>query len=287
MDIDALRAFRFIVEVGSISSAADKLNYSQSNITMKIYKLEEQLNTKLLYRHNRGCHATPKGEELYQYAIQIFKTIELAESAMQDTNNPVGNLQIGSMETTAAIHLPTILSDYCKEYPNVSLNLQTNPTATLIDAILNYQIDGAFVSGPIQHSLLHVDTAFKETMVILCADEKKATPLENTNILVFRLGCSYRFQLEKYLQQQQIKCYRIMELGSLEAILGCVAAGLGITLLPLSVYTRYARYYQLHYLSLPKEFSIVETQFISHIENPSIPLWHFKKKMQQYTDLFT
>ena len=68
-----------------------------------------------------------------------------------------------------------------------------------------------------------------------------------------------------------------MELGSLEAILGCVAAGLGITLLPRSVYERYARYYELQFVALPKEFSFIETQFISHLDNPSISLLHFKK----------
>ena len=280
MDIEALKAFRLVVELGSISVAAEKLNYSQSNITMKIHKLEEQLQTKLLYRHNRGCSATPKGEELYHYAIQIFKTMELAENAMQNQENPTGSLLIGSMETTAAIHLPSILSNYCTMYPNVTLNLKTNPTAILIEKVLNYELDGAFISGPIQHSLLQSKTVFLEEMVLIYRGSTKDISIENTNILVFRAGCSYRFQLEKYLRHQKIKSYRIMELGSLEAILGCVAAGLGITLLPRSVYERYIRYYQLQCVAVPKEFSFIETQFISHIDNPSISLSHFEKMIK-------
>ena len=246
---------------------------------MKIHKLEEQLQTKLLHRHNRGCNVTPKGEELYHYAIQIFKTMELAENAMQDQDNPTGSLLIGSMETTAAIHLPTILSNYCRLYPNVALNLKTNPTAILIDKVLNYELDGAFISGPIQHSLLRSETVFVEEMVLIYPASTKDVSIESTNILVFRAGCSYRFQLEKYLRHQKIKSYRIMELGSLEAILGCVAAGLGITLLPKSVFERYSRYYALQFKALPNEFSIIETQFITHLDNPSISLGHFKKML--------
>jgi len=277
MDIEALKAFRFVVELGSISEAAERLNYSQSNTTIKIHKLEEQLQTKLLYRHNRGCSVTPKGEELYHFAIQIFKTMELAENAMQDQENPTGSLLIGSMETTAAIHLPTILSNFCTMYPNVTLNLKTNPTSILIDKVLNYELDGAFISGPIQHSLLQCKTVFVEEMVLIYPGHTKNVSIESTNILVFRVGCSYRFQLEKYLRHQKIKSYRIMELGSLEAILGCVAAGLGITLLPRSVFERYVRYYELQFVALPKEFSFIETQFISHLDNPSLSLLHFKK----------
>lgn len=280
MDIEALKAFRLVVELGSISVAAERLKYSQSNITMKIHKLEEQLQTKLLYRHNRGCSVTPKGEEMYQYAIQIFKTMERAENAMQDQDNPTGSLLIGSMETTAAIHLPTILSTYCTIYPNVSINLKTNPTAILIDHVLNYELDGAFISGPIQHSLLQSKTVFVEEMCLIHSGSTKDVPIESMNILVFRAGCSYRFQLEKYLRHQQITSYRIMELGSLEAILGCVAAGLGVTLLPQSVYERYIRYYELQSEPLPKEFSCIETQFISHVDNPSISLMHFEKMLR-------
>lgn len=54
MDIEALRAFKYVVESGSISQAAERLNYSQSNVTTKIHKLEHQLKTTLLYRHNRA-----------------------------------------------------------------------------------------------------------------------------------------------------------------------------------------------------------------------------------------
>ncbi|WP_332647792.1 LysR family transcriptional regulator [Lysinibacillus sp. 54212] len=281
MDIDALKAFKYVAELGSISQAAERLNYSQSNITAKIHKLEEQLQTKILFRHNRGCIVTPKGEELLQYALQIFKTIERAQSAMQDQENPVGTLKIGSMETTAAIRLPKILAAYNQQYSKVDLSLRTNPTLNLIDSVLHFELDAAFVSGPIQHSSLDVETIFQEKMLLIYPKKNEFIPLESSTILVFRSGCSYRFQLEKYLRHKSIKSYRLMELGSLEAILGCVAAGLGITLLPEAVYNTYSRYYELSYDTLPNEFSIIDTQLISQKENPSVPLFHFKQLLKR------
>ena len=204
MDIEALKAFRYIVELGTISQAAEKLNYSQSNVTMKLAKLEDQLQTKLLYRHNRGCEVTAKGKDLYEHALQIFMIMEQAENAMQDDHSPRGLLQIGSIETTSAIHLPHILMNYHQSCPDVLLNVRTQPTATLIEQVLHYQLDGAFISGPLEHSLLGKQLVVNEELVFIYARGKKPI-LEKVTILVFRSGCSYRFQMEKYLREKRIK----------------------------------------------------------------------------------
>lgn len=277
MDIEALRAFRYVVELGTISQAAERLNYSQSNVTMKIAKLEEQLQTKLLHRHNRGCEVTAKGQDLYEHALQIFMLLERAEYAMHD-DAPRGPLQIGSIETTAAIHLPQMLLHYHERCPDVLLHVQTKPTAMLVEQVLHYQLDGAFISGPIEHSLLDKQLVLHEELVLIYAQQKKPT-LENTTIIVFRAGCSYRFQMEKYLREKQIKTYQIMELGSLEAILGCVQIGLGVTLLPKSVFERYTRYFQLYSEPLPASYRHVPTEFIYRKDNSSVALRHFLKTL--------
>lgn len=281
MDIDALKAFRYVVEFGTISQAAERLNYSQSNVTMKIAKLEEQLQTKLLHRHNRGCEVTAKGKDLYEHALQIFIMMERAENAMQDEHAPRGSLQIGSIETTAAIHLPNVLMQYHQSCPDVLLHVRTQPTAMLIEQVLQYQMDGAFISGPLEHSLLGKQLVLNEELVLIYAKGNKPV-LENTTILVFRSGCSYRFQIEKYLREESIKTYQIMEMGSLEAILGCVHVGLGVTLLPKSVFERYTRYFNLENESLPQKYREIPTEFIYRKDNPSMALRYFLNMLVEY-----
>ena len=276
MDIEALKAFRYVVELGTISQAAEKLNYSQSNLTMKLAKLEQELDTKLLHRHNRGCEVTDKGQELYEHAVQILLLMEKATNAMQEQHAPKGTLQIGSIETTAAIHLPQLLMHYHSTFPAVALNVRTQPTAMLIEQVLNYQLDGAFVSGPVEHSLLHKKVVTHEELVFIFARHQQPI-LEDVTILVFRAGCTYRFQLEKYLREQHIKTYRVMEMGSLEAILGCVHAGLGVTLLPKSVFERYSRYFELDYETTA--FTAVPTEFMYRHDNPSIALQAFIQQL--------
>ncbi|CAM5567011.1 HTH-type transcriptional regulator GltR OS=Lysinibacillus sphaericus OX=1421 GN=gltR_2 PE=3 SV=1 [Lysinibacillus sphaericus] len=146
MDLHALNIFKSVAEKGSISQAARDLNYAQSNITTKIQQLENDLQTTLFYRNNRGTTLTSKGKVLLTYAENIFNLIEETVKVMQDNQIPQRPLSIGSMETTAAVRLPSLLSKYHHEYPNVDLNLKTGPTQQNIQGVLHYEY--------IWHSLL-------------------------------------------------------------------------------------------------------------------------------------
>lgn len=118
-----------------------------------------------------------------------------------------------------------------------------------------------------------------EELVFIFAHGKEPV-LENITILVFRSGCSYRFQMEKYLREQHIKTYQVMEMGSLEAILGCVQAGLGATLLPKSVFERYSRYFDLQYKKTSDMYKEIPTEFIYRMDNPSVALRFFIEKLE-------
>lgn len=125
MDLQALKIFRIVAEKGSISQAARELNYAQSNISTKIQQLEAHLQTSLFYRHNRGITLTVKGQILLAYTEKIFHLIDETIKVMKDDSIPKGPLCIGSMETTAAVYLPQLLSKYHNDYPNVDLSLKT------------------------------------------------------------------------------------------------------------------------------------------------------------------
>lgn len=103
---------------------------------------------------------------------------------MQDQDHPKGSLKIGSMETTAAVRLPEILACYHKQFPLVELSLQTSPTKQLVEAILQFEMDAAFVSGPIVHTHLHAETVFREKMLLISSKELPNLELESATILV-------------------------------------------------------------------------------------------------------
>jgi LysR family transcriptional regulator, cell division regulator len=266
MDLQALKFFRAVAELGSISKAARELNYAQSNLTAKIQQLETELQTTLFYRHNRGTSLTDKGKLLLSYTDEIFNLLDEVKNVMNDEQTPKGPLVIGSMETTAAIRLPLLLSKFHREYPAVDLSLKTGPTEQNVQGVLQYELDGAFVAGPIEHPDLTYKTVIEEELVLVTDSFHQPLismqEIQNRTILVFRNGCSYRARFEEWIHHEGVIPEKIMEFGTLDGIIGCVSAGLGISLLPQSVVDKHVKEGLLIQHSIPNVFGKVKTLFI-------------------------
>jgi DNA-binding transcriptional LysR family regulator len=237
VELNELRIFKAVAEEGSVSRAARRLNYVQSNVSARIRQLEENLNISLFHRKSRGVVLTPVGHVFLDYAKRIISLSDEAMHVVQERDEPVGMLTIGSMEATAVVHLPPILSEYHCRCPLVDLNLLTGTSEQVLTYLLDYRVDGAFVGGIVDHPDLFGEVIIQEELVMAVAKGKSPfDKKERQTILVFRKGCAFRARLEAWLQESGILPYRIMEFSSVESILGCVLSGLGMTFLPRSVF---------------------------------------------------
>jgi DNA-binding transcriptional LysR family regulator len=236
MDTGDLKIFEAVARLGGMNRAAAELNTVQSNVTARIKALEADLGCVLFERHARGVSLTEAGQRLLPYAGSAARLLADARRAVRDDGVPRGLLTIGSLETTAALRLTPLLAGYAGAYPEVDLVLRTGTTPELIGEVLEGRNDGAFVCGPVAHAELLEEPMFREELVMLAApgvaSSDDALAGGEVRIVVLRAGCSYRQRLETLLAQRGISVSRRLEFGTLEAIFGCVAAGLGITLLP-------------------------------------------------------
>ena len=237
MDSSDLAFFVAVVDEGGISRAAQRLNCVQSNVTARVRSLEDELQVPLFRRHGRGVTVTRSGELLLPYARQVTALIAQAKAAVKHSPIPRGRLAIGSMESTAAVRLPPILAAYHAGYPEVELMLTPGPTAALVADVLQHRLDGALVAGPIDHADLLAEPVFSEELVVVAAPSLRwPAPLRSAkralNVLAFRVGCSYRERIEQWLRQIGVRHVRMLDFGTLDGILGGVAAGIGIALLP-------------------------------------------------------
>ncbi|CAG7608520.1 HTH-type transcriptional regulator GltR [Paenibacillus solanacearum] len=289
MDIHLLKVFFTTAQEGSISKAAQKLNFAQSNVTYKIQQLEADLQTLLFYRHNRGITLTPSGQILFTYAEKILYIIQEARSAIGDSAVPAGPLHIGSMETTAAVRLPNLLAKYHVDYPRVDFRLVTGPTERHVHAVLHYELTGAFVAGPVEHTELVQEKVVDEEMVLVTSYTQPFVhsihELQSHTLLVFRSGCSYRAKFEQLLHDEGILPKKLMEFGSLETIIGCVGAGLGISLLPRSIVTEPEQQGRIRCHTVPGKHTIVTTVFIRRKDTLITPaLSAFLAQMRAHFD---
>src|SRR6202012_6287385 len=169
MELIDLVTFSAVARAGGITRPADELNTVQSNVTQRIKALEAEIGTALFERHSRGMTLTGAGRRLLPYAQQMAALSREAVLAARDDGVPKGPLAIGSMETTAAVRLPSLLAEFHRRFPAVRLSLRAAPTADLVAAVLDGTLDGAFVAGPIDHAGLASVIAFREEVVLVTA----------------------------------------------------------------------------------------------------------------------
>jgi DNA-binding transcriptional LysR family regulator len=240
MDLSDLQIFSAVVREGGVTRAAERLHRVQSNVTTRIRQLEEDLSVTLFIREGKRLHLAPAGQVLLGYAERLLALAAEARGAVQDAK-PRGTFRLGAMESTAAVRLPGLLSEYHRRHPGVVLELRTGNPQVLASAILAGELDAALVAEPVADAPFEKTFAFDEELVIVAA--AKHPPIGKGSlprtIIVFEHGCPHRKRLEDLYASRREMPERMIELASYHAMLGCVVAGMGIALIPKSVLTTF------------------------------------------------
>nr|WP_298686639.1 LysR family transcriptional regulator [uncultured Dongia sp.] len=265
MDLTDLAIFRTVVEAGGITRAAEKLHRVQSNITTRIRLLEEDLGTQLFLRQGKKLHVSPAGRILLDYANRLLALAEETRDAVQD-HVPRGLLRLGAMESTAAVRLPVPLSLYHRRFPAVSLELQTGNSEQLVSLVLAGALDAALVAEPIATAPFDLLPIYDEELVIAAAARHPSIRAPGSGapatILAFESGCPHRKRLEDWFARAGHRPARIVEMSSYHAMLGCIAAGMGMALLPRAVLDTFPEKGHVSIHPLPPGYNYARTLLI-------------------------
>jgi DNA-binding transcriptional LysR family regulator len=266
MDIADLKTFEAVARHGSMNKAASELHTVQSNVTARIRALEDELGLPLFQRHARGVTTTAAGQRILPFVGRIKKLFADAESAAKDEGTPSGSLTLGGLETTTALRLSPMFTSFARSYPEVRLSISTGTTAGLLRDVVECLLEGAFVAGPIDHPDVNQEVIFEEELVLVTSPAirsvKELTKIPDLKTIVFQAGCSYRQRLETLLARMGVVVAKPLEFGSLDTIISCVAAGVGVTLLPRGVVAAAEAAGRVVLHKLPNGQGRVETLFI-------------------------
>lgn len=229
MELQSLRTFLAVVEEGGIQSASRRLNTVRSNVTTRIQRLEEELGTALFHRKGRGLTLAPPGRVLVEYARKMSRLESRAALAVRRVGDQGGELRVGAMETFAALRLPEALREVRAHHAGVTLRVESGTSADLVARVVEHRLDGAVVGGPVEHPELRVTELARERLVRVWA---AGEPVEGLPLVLFREGCAYRARALAWRRECGEPIADVMEFGTLDGILGCVAVGLGQTLMP-------------------------------------------------------
>ena len=262
MDSSLLKVFVEVARENSITKAANKLNFAQSNVTSRIKQLEKSLGFALFHRVPKGVILSKEGEKLYPYAVEIVKKIELATFSMKNINNQE-HLIIGSTESNASTRIVPFLLQLHSDFPNMSLELITNTTREIIKELLDYKVDIAFISGIPNNNDLLILNKIDEKIVIVESKNENSPNI----FLSFKNGCAYNEFGQNYLKEISNEDFKTLEFGNYETILGCVKAGMGRSLLPISIVKKLKYEKDLKIIDLPNKLANMPTCLVCRKDN--------------------
>ncbi len=262
MDSNLMKVFVAVANTNSISLAAKELKFAQSNVTARIKQLEKNIGHTLFHRIPKGVILTTAGEKLFSYANDIVKKTEEAISVMKNLEKQ-SSLRVGSTESNAVVRIVPFLLNLHNDHPNIQLELQTGTTAEVTKMILDYKVDIAFISGDPEHNELMVLNEFEEDIVIV---EPKSQNVPDV-LLLFKKGCMYDSFVKEYYKTKGQNEHKTLEFGSYETILGCVKAGMGKSLLPLSIVEKLGYENDLKIIELDKQTANIPTCMVCRVDN--------------------
>lgn len=246
MELRQLRYFVAVAEREHISEAAESLHVAQSAVSRQISNLETELGTELFERIGRNVKLTPIGKIFLEHALIALEAIDFAAKQVEEYLDPEqGTIKIGFPTSLANFLLPTVISAFKKEHPNVSFHLRQGSYRYLINAVKNRELNLVFL-GPVPKKDEIIDTKIlftEKISALLPATHPLATKkeiqladLRNEPFVLFPDG----FILNKVVVDacKSVGYTPIVssEGEDMDALKGLVAAGMGVTLLPESAF---------------------------------------------------
>jgi len=242
MNINQLKAFVSIVEKGTFSAAARAAGISQPAVSLQIQALEEYLGVDLLDRRTKKVQLTEAGKLFYPTALQIVSQVESAQHQLEELGESVkGRLSVGGSTIPGEYVLPKILGRFKKEYPDVTISLKIGDTGEITEQIISGELQVGLIGAKPAAGQVTAQPFLHDELVFIVPvghelSKKRIVTLNELREAEFisrERGSGTRKTIEDYLAKQgsSLEDMNIaMELGSTEAVINAVSAGLGTSI---------------------------------------------------------
>ena len=241
MEIRQLKSFQTVANLLSFNKAAGLLHYAQSSVSAQIQALEDELGVQLFDRLGRKVLLTENGEQLLHYANKILDLVDESRSEVTEKREPEGALTVRIPESFGVHRLPEVIRDFHSRCPKVKLNFITCTVEGLEKDLRKGVTDLAFLLAESVNfpDILSETLGFESVVLVAGPDHPLSSKrsvhtrdLAGATILLSRVDCSYRRIFEKILDQEEVRSFNRLEFHSVEVIKRCLAAGIGVSVLP-------------------------------------------------------
>jgi LysR family hydrogen peroxide-inducible transcriptional activator len=241
VSLKQLRYFDAVARSGHFGKAAEHCSVTQPALSMQVQELEKSLGMQLLERGRNGVMLTQGGKEIAQRAARVLADVrDIVDFARGQGDVLSGPLRFGVIPSVAPYILPRLLPMIRGEFPDLDLHIRESQTQSLVDELLDGQLDLLLLALPVEHPDIETIRLFDDHFLLAMAashrmsNRVKATPdlLEEDRLLLLEEGHCMRDQALAFCSLRRIENINTFGASSLSTLVQMVANGLGMTLLP-------------------------------------------------------
>lgn len=235
-----LHYFVTIVDLGSYTRAAEKLNIAQSALSIAVRKLEQEIGLTLLHRNNKGIEVTKEGEVLLQHGRGILAKIADAETALDELQGlKQGEVKIGIPGMMGSYFFPEIIMAFKLKYPQLNLTIVEAGTQTLKEKLLSGELDlGVIVDRNLPDNLQTQPLVSPQMVAAVSSSHPLAIKAELSyaeffehELVMFKSGYFHREVIDGLCQSHQLTAQYSFETNLITMILNIVKNEFAITAL--------------------------------------------------------
>lgn len=265
-----IKSFVTVAELKSITAAANKLNYLQSNMTAKIKKIENHYKRQLFIRKPKGVELTESGMNLYQQYKKMIFTWEETENKIYQQEK---YLRFGTNTSLGGMRFYPSFSQLYETYPELSITMKTGATGYIEDEILRGNLDIAYVLGhPKQKNIQYIQKADDQLVIIgknVINHDSLEDCLNHQNILLASEECCYATTLDHIYTDYHLTKGELTHIYDHEALVQFTQLGMGISMIAKSLIKKFNIQY---YREAPEQYRNIGLYLIARSEHVFTPI---------------
>lgn len=233
--LEAYRVFCKVVEVGTITGAADALYMTQSAVSQTIRQLEQSLEQKLFTRGAKGVTRTMAGEKLYASASRALTLLSGIEAEFERMRGEIiDELRIGASDTLCRHVLTPMLGDFHARYPEVTLQVTNRTTPATLELLRRGQVELAFINLPVRDEdvcvdpLISVSDCFVAAPALAVGAPLTLEAVCSLPLMLLERSSHTRQQLDSFFALSGLELRPQIELCSYELLVEFARIGLGV-----------------------------------------------------------
>lgn len=241
MEIHQLKYVCAIAATGSFSRAAEQCHVAQPSLSQQVSKLEDELGTRLFDRLGRSVRLTDAGRTFLPHARTVLQQTELARSEVEGRRKDArGTVIVGVIPTIAPYYLPERIGAFTRRFPEATLRVVEETTPQLVESLRSLAVDIAVLSLPLRHREFDVVPLLTERLYAALPPDHPRAEAASVSLRELRE--------ERFVLLRESHCFRdialtachrarldprvAFESGQFSSLLGMVAAGVGVSLVP-------------------------------------------------------